>query len=288
MSAYIPSLLALLAAFLFAVSAHVQSLGLDGKNGQTSSFVIIVTTSLFLWLASPFLVQHWIWWSWATALFALSGLLRPTISVSLWTQGIHFLGPTRNSALGATGPVFTAIFAYLIVGEQMTLPIAIGTGAVIAGILVTSMRGRNSKADWPLWAILFPLASELCRAIAHSLTKLGFDEIPDPFFAALMATTMGAVALSVRFAVKGEAPDLKSPGLKYFVMTGAITSVAIYCLNVALELGKVITVIPIVAITPVFAMLLSMFVFGRETLTWRIYITIALVVPGVILVSLSR
>ncbi len=288
MSAYIPSLLALLSAFLFAVSAHVQSLGLDGKNGQTASFVIIATSSAFLWLASPFLVQNWIWLSWATALFALSGLLRPTISVSLWTQGIRYLGPTMNSALGASGPVFTAIFAYLIVGEQMTLPIAIGTGAVIAGILVTSLRGKNSKSDWPLWAILFPLTSELCRAIAHSATKVGFSEIPDPFFAALMATTMGAITLAVRFAFQGRMPDLKTPGMKYFVMTGAITSAAIYFLNIALELGKVITVIPIIAVTPVFAMLLSLFVFGRETLTWRTYATIALVVPGVILVSLSQ
>ncbi|MEM6495914.1 MAG: DMT family transporter [Pseudomonadota bacterium] len=288
MSAYIPSLLALLSAFMFAVSAHVQSMGLDGKNGQTASFVIIITTAGFLWMASPLLVQHWNWWSWATALFALSGLLRPTISISLWTQGIRYLGPTRNSALGATGPVFTAIFAFLIVGEQMTLPIAIGTGAVIAGILVTTLRGKNSKADWPLWAILFPLTSELCRAIAHSLTKVGFSEIPDPFFAALMATSMGAFALAVRFAAQRQVPDLRTPGLKYFVMTGAITSAAFYFLNVALELGKVITVIPIIAVTPVFAMLLSMFVFGRETLTWRTYLTIALVVPGVILVSLSR
>ena len=82
-------------------------------------------------------------------------------------------------------------------------------------------------------------------------------------------------------------PNLKTPGLKYFVMTGAITSAAFYFLNVALELGKVITVIPIIAVTPVFAMLLSLFIFGRETLTWRTYLTIALVVPGVILVSLS-
>lgn len=288
MSAYIPSLLALLSAFMFAVSAHVQSIGLDGKNGQTASFVIIVTTAGFLWLASPFLVQHWIWLSWATALFALSGLLRPTISVSLWTHGIRYLGPTTNSALGASGPVFTAIFAYLIVGEQMTLPIAVGTAAVIAGILVTSGRGKNSKMDWPLWAILFPLASELCRAIAHSATKVGFSEIPDPFFAALLATTVGVIALAMRFAAQGRMPDFKTPGLKYFIMTGVITSAAIYFLNVALELGKVITVIPIIAVTPVFAMLLSMFVFGRETLSWRTYVTIALVVPGVILVSLSQ
>ena len=59
-------------------------------------------------------------------------------------------------------------------------------------------------------------------------------------------------------------------------------------LKLALEIGKVITVIPIVSISPIFAMLLGLFFFGKETITWRTFVTIVLVVPGVVLVSLSR
>ncbi|MGI9477255.1 MAG: DMT family transporter [Hyphomicrobiaceae bacterium] len=288
MSAYLPSILALAAAFLFAVSAHVQNIGLDGKNAQTASFVIIVTTAAMFWLAAPIFVETTNWWTTATLLFAASGLLRPTLSISLWTHGIRLLGPTLNSGIGAIGPIFTAIAAYVIVGEQMTPPIAVGTALVVAGIFVASVRGRSSIRSWPWWAILLPMAAELLRAIAHSITKVGFDEVPDPFFAALMATTVGAVTLSTRFLAEGRKPDFRTPGLKWFVLTGVITSVAFFILNIALEIGKVITVIPIVAISPVFAMLLGLLVFGKETITWRTFVTIALVVPGVVLVSLSR
>ncbi len=288
MSAYLPSILALVAAFLFAVSAHVQNIGLDGKNAQTASFVIIVTTAAMFWLAAPVFVETTNWWTTATFLFAASGLLRPTLSVSLWTHGIRLLGPTLNSGIGAIGPIFTAIAAYVIVGEQMTVSIAIGTAAVVAGIFVASFHGKSSVKSWPWWAILLPMAAELLRAIAHSITKVGFDEVPDPFFAALMATTVGAVALSIRFLVEGRKPDFQTLGMKWFILTGVITSVAFFILNIALEIGKVITVIPIVSISPIFAMLLGLFFFGKETITWRTFVTIALVVPGVVLVSLSR
>lgn len=170
----------------------------------------------------------------------------------------------------------------------MTVPIAIGTAAVVAGIFVTSYRGKSSVASWPWWAILLPMGAELLRAIAHSITKVGFDEVPDPFFAALMATTVAAVALSARFLAEGRKPDFHSPGMKWFVLTGIITSVAIFILNIALEIGRVITVIPIVPISPIFAMLLSLLVFRKEKITWRTFVTIVLVVPGVVLVSLSR
>lgn len=288
MSAYLPSLLALAAAFLFAVSAHVQNIGLDGSNGQTATLVIVVTTAVMFWVGAPVFATNMAWFTGAALLFAASGILRPTISVSLWTHGIRLLGPTLNAGLGSSGPIFTAIFAYLIIGEVMTTPVAIGTGLVVAGILVAAMRGSGHQSSWPAWAILLPMSAELCRAIAHSLTKYGYDEVSDPFFAGLLATTTGAVVLSARYLAQGQRITLNGPGIGWFVLAGAINGVAIFVLNVALQLGKVITVIPIVASSPLFAMLLGLFVFGREQLNWRTYATIALVVPGVILVSLSH
>ena len=44
--------------------------------------------------------------------------------------------------------------------------------------------------------------------------------------------------------------------------------------------------VPIVSATPVFTMLLGLLVFGREIVTWRTVATIALIVPGVVLVAL--
>ena len=288
MNAYLPSLLALLAAFMFALAAHIQNIGLNRTNGQIASLVIVLTTAGLFWIIAPLILNPAHFLTSAALLFAFSGLLRPTISVSLWTHGIRLLGPTLTSGLGASGPIFAALFAFLLLGEVMTLPVAIGTLLVIAGILVATLRGKASKADWPLWAISLPMGAELCRAIAHSFTKIGFDEVNDPFFAGLMATTTAAVLLTARYVAQGQRLDFRASGNVWFVICGLFSGGGILVLNVALQLGQVITVVPIVSTTPLFAMLLGLLIFGREKLTWQTFVTIGLIVPGVMLVSLSQ
>jgi len=58
-------------------------------------------------------------------------------------------------------------------------------------------------------------------------------------------------------------------------------------LNTALLRGHIVTVVPIVACSPVFTMLLSVLVFRRERLTPRTVLAVALVVPSVIFIALN-
>ena len=199
---------------------HIQHIGLDGTNGQTATLVIVLTTAVLFWIGAPFFATDMAWFSGAALLFAASGILRPTISISLWTHGIRLLGPTLNAGLGSSGPIFTAIFAYLIVGEIMTTPVAIGTGLVVAGILVAALRGSTHQSHWPAWAVLLPMSAELCRAIAHSLTKLGYGEVSDPFFAGMLATTTGAIVLSARYIAQGQRVSATGPGIGWFIFVG--------------------------------------------------------------------
>ena len=155
--------------------------------------IVVATTAGLHWLAAPFTVSPAFWLSGAALLFALSGLIRPTLSVSLWVEGIKRLGPTLNAGFSASGPVFGATFAILLLGESLTTPIGLGTLGVVAGILVSSWRQKGIAQQWPLWAIALPLGAAACRAAAHAITKLGFEDIANPVFAGLVSTT---VALS--------------------------------------------------------------------------------------------
>ena len=58
-------------------------------------------------------------------------------------------------------------------------------------------------------------------------------------------------------------------------------------LNTALLRGHIVTVVPIVACSPVFTMLLSVAVFRREKLTARTVLAVFVVVPSVILIALG-
>ena len=284
---HFPIVLALVAAFLFAIAAHVQHQGLTKDNTRQASLVVVATTAVLHWLIAPLTISPSYWFTTAALLFALTGLIRPTITVSLWVEGVRRLGPTLNAGLSASGPFFGAVFAVLILGEVLTTKIAIGTTAVICGILITSIRTKGVAYDWPIWALSLPLGAAAGRAIAHSMTKLGYAEVSSPVFVGLVSSTVALVILLIRSATSPECFIWRPRETSWFVWSGILSTGGVFALNVALQKGQVLSVSPIVATSPVFALLLAIFVFRKESITWRTTATIALVVSGVILVILG-
>ena len=284
---YLPIIFALIAAFMFALSAHVQHLGLSANNTRQATLIIIATTAALHWLVAPFFVLSSYWVPGAILLFVLSGLLRPTLSITLWVDGINRLGPTLNAGLSASGPMFAAAFAVVLLGEPLTVQIALGTLAVIFGIMISTWRPKGIAHQWPMWALLLPLGAAICRAAAHSVTKLGFGVVPSAVFAGLVASTVSFFILAVRFRLAGETFNSRPIEYFWFFLSGATGCIGVFALNVALVHGQVVVVSPIVASSPVFALLLAILVFRRETLTWQTVATIAMVVIGVVLVILG-
>ncbi|MEO8651066.1 MAG: hypothetical protein ABI391_02120 [Hyphomicrobiaceae bacterium] len=73
----------------------------------------------------------------------------------------------------------------------------------------------------------------------------------------------------------------------WFVASGIAAAVSLHFLNSALQIGTLVTVVPIVSAAPVFTMLLGLIVFRREAFSWRTVLTIALVIPVVVLVAVK-
>lgn len=278
------AIIALVAAFFFALSAHVQNMGSKSTSTQVGTLVLIGSQALIFALAAIFIVKWDYWTSGALVLFAAAGLLRPTLSIALWIEGIKRLGPTLNAALTSSGPLFAAIFGILLLGETLTPMIAGGIALVVAGVLVPTLMTRGIMSTFPAWAVLLPLGAAALRNVAHAVTKVGFAEVPSPLFAALVGTLVSLILVAGQFFARRQRIEGRLGDYRYFVLSGMITALAVYLLNQALDLGQVITVAPLVASSPVFSALLGYFVFGRETLNWRTWLTIALVVPGVVLI----
>jgi DME family drug/metabolite transporter len=276
------AIIALVAAFFFALSAHVQNMGPRSTSTQGGTLVLIGTQALIYSVAALFIVKWDYWMSGAVVLFAAAGMLRPTLSIALWIEGIKRLGPTLNAALTSSGPFFAAIVGILILGETLTPTIAAGITLVVAGVLVPTLVTRGIMATFPAWAVL--LGAAALRNVAHAITKVGFADVPSPLFAALVGTLVSLVLVAGQFIIRRQRIEGRLGDYRYFALSGIITALAVYLLNQALELGQVITVAPLVASSPVFSALLGNFIFGRETLNWRTWLTIALVVPGVVLI----
>ena len=285
--AYFASALALAAAVLFALSAHIQNMSPKTTSTEAGTLVIVSTQAAIYAVIALFFVKASYWFTTAALLFAATGLIRPALSIALWIEGIKRLGPTLNSALTSSSPFFAAVAGILILGEQLTPWIAVGIVLVIAGAVAPALRKSGMAYAFPVWALLIPLCATALRNIAHAITKLGFAEVPSPIFAALVATCVSLVLIGGRFLITNQPIEGNLRDYRFFVASGITAALAVYLVNLALLRGQVITVAPLVATSPIFSALLGYYVFGRETLTWRTFLAIALVVPGVILIVLS-
>lgn len=281
-----PVLLALNSAVLFALAIQVLNLGLKHADPETGSLLHIAATTVFYWLLSPLFVEAAFWLTTATLLFCAVGLFRPVLSANLALQGVRLLGPTLTSTLAATSPLFGVLFGVGLLGEQLSLPVLVGTGAIMAAMVVLAQRGGGPQ-DWPLWALLLPLGAAFFRSGGHLLTKVGFAEVASPYYAAMISYTVSCALAAGAHRLRRRRIAWRSRGLFWFVLAGIINGLSVLSLNSALHLGDIVTVVPIVSCSPFVTMLLSVLVFRRETITRRSLLAMLLVVPGVILIALS-
>lgn len=279
-------LLALNSSFLFALSIQFSRIGLRHTDPSTGVLVEIGTSTALHWLLSPFFVEARFWLMPALLLFAAIGLFRPAVSARLARYSTRTLGPTLTSTLAGTSPFFGVALGVLALGERLSPALAVGTVGIVAGVMLLSWRGRATR-DWPLWAVLLPLGAALIRALANLVAKIGMVSLPSPFFVGLVGYT---VSLAVTLAATRRLPVadiIGNKGCKWFMLTGVINSVSVFSLNLALTKGTLVVVSPILACSPVFALLLGKLVFGEETIDRRIVLTMLLVVPSVVLITLA-
>ncbi len=290
-----PILLSLISAGLFSVSILVLHQGLRHADSESGSLIQISATALCYWLFAPWLVDSWMWLTTAAVIFAAVGLIKPFLSANAALLSVHYLGPTPTATLAATSPLFAAVFGVFFLDEHLTMPIILGTAAIMGGSILLAQQGRGQgdaarRAAWPLWALLLPLAAAFIRAAADSFTKFGMLELPSPYFAGLVSFSVSTViALTFYTARRRRLPQMgRGHGNGWFVAAGVINAVAVYCMNSALQLGDIIIVIPLVSASPLLTLLLSVFVVRRETITRHSLLAVLLVVPGVIVIALGR
>lgn len=286
-----PILLALSSATLFAISIQILHQGLRYTDSETGSLLQILATTICYWILAPWLLESWYWLTPAALLFAAVGLFKPSVSANASMLGLHYLGPTPTSTLAASSPLFAAAFGVMFLDERLTLPIIVGTFAIMAGSVTLAQNGRGqAQRAWPLWALGLPLLAAFVRASGDGVTKFAMAELPSPYFAGLVSFSVSLiVAVCVYGARHRTLPRL---GVRYgtgwYFLAGTINAISVFCLNKALQLGELIVVVPIVSASPFITLLISMIFIRRENITRNSLMAVILVVPGVVMISLGR
>ena len=283
-------LFALAASVIFAIGVQFQHLGLTRVGSRSGAAISIFSSMVLYWLVSPWMLDGAHWSHPAVFLFVAIGLFRPALSANLAVAGMRHLGPTLATTLSSVSPVFSVAMGVLWLGEALNWATVLGTAGIIAAVAMLAKRDSKIPVTWPLWALALPVAAAAVRSIGHVLSKIGMESIPDPYFAGLVGFAVSTMVMLVVQKLKPEPQRIRwrSREPYWFVLGGATMGIALLCLNTALMRGELVTVIPIVATSPVFTMLLSIYVFRKEKLTPRIILAVLVVVPAVILIALNR
>ena len=281
-----PVLLSLAAAILFAFGYQLSRLALRTVDSQTAVLWQIGTSVSIYWVAAPFYMEAWYWTASVLPLLVLLGCFRPLLSANLGMAGTRILGPTISATLSATSPLFGVALGVVLLAEALSWEIAVGSVGIVAGVILISARGRTSRT-WPLAALLLPIGAALVRSLSHAFSKIALEEVPSPFFVALVAYSVSFVlalanqARTGRPAFRAVAPE----AVKWLLATGAMYGIAVLVLNTALLHGRLIVVTPIIACAPLFTLLLGAAVFREDAITRRVVLAVLIVVPSVALIG---
>jgi drug/metabolite transporter (DMT)-like permease len=285
-----PQLIALAAALSYATSGISARRGLRYSTPITVTLVSLLIHALGLWallLATSGVpaVSPWVLF-----LFFITGTLQPLIRVFTYA-GIFYMGAARGTTVRGSHPLFSTTIAILILGESPSLWIIVGTILIVGGVTLISWRTEAQRASFRLWHIAFPLGAALLAGISHPIRRYALGLANEPLF---FAATVGLVSLCwmggyLLSPLAKERPVWHRQAIKPFLMAGVFETLGILLVIVALSMGQVVIVSPIVATSPLWILVgTGLFLRGIENLTLRTVAGAVCVVSGTIAISLVR
>ena len=279
-----PTLLALGAAFCFALALILTQFGLRTMPSWRSPLYSIGGALVVAWLAAILFVD---WQSFnldAALIFAAVGCIFPVVVSILAVRSNERLGPAVAGAVGNVTPIFAVLGAVLFLGEHLGLLQLAGLAMVVGGVALLALRGGTGGRHWSVWVLGLPLAAALVRGAIQPAIKTGLALWPEPLAAAAIGYALSSVvivSLVGRRALR-EGPAIRS-GVLWFLAVGFANGTATFLLYAALGLGSITVVAPLVALFPLMGVVMSWIFLRGEQLHAIGLLGILVSVGGVII-----
>ncbi len=203
-----PELMALLAATCWATASTfsvgpTQRLGAIGFSRLRMAFA-----TLLLWaLALASGGWHSLHAS-AMGLLALSGLIGIFVGDTALFACMNRLGPRRSGVLFACHALFSALLAWVWLGEVLWGWALLGSAMLMGGVMIAILWGKRSN-EAHLWeqtrgplavAVALGLLAALCQSLATLMLKPLMTTGIDPIAASAVRTTLACAAHGVLWA----------------------------------------------------------------------------------------
>ena len=289
MTGLLPQAVGLITALTYAASIISARRGLQYSNATTVTYLSLLFQTVTLWTLA-FLVTG-IPAVGKTFLLAavLVGFLMPMVRLLTYT-GIAKVGAARGAALRSTHPLFSAMLALAFLGETATAWGLTGVLLVVAGIVLISWREEGKRAPVPWWHNLYSILAAVLAALVHNLVRFSLHSAGYPI---LFAAIVGFVSLATFTGYLRARPGSNRPlwsrrAMAPFLATAALENLGFLLFNVALSIGPVVLVTPMVATQPMWVLLFTVaFLRSVELVTPRTAAGSAVVVAGTVAITLG-
>lgn len=301
--------LALLASLFSALQAVAVEHGLS--NGEyaeqrspalAAAVISIVVSVLVFW---TLLVARGVSVTdatlWKLAPFVVAGLGNPAAFRLLYFRSIDRIGARISAAVVSANPAVAAILAVPILGERFTLLTALGLLCIVAGaIVLQAARAEDDDSDDLLVEelarleprdLVLPLAAMCLLACSFVLVKIGLDGYGHTLVGTAVGQTAALAGFVALFGVSQ--PSRRQVGIRdrtalvAFTLAGVFVAANWLAWFSALQLGTVVTVVPLANVYPLFIVAISYALIRRVPKSPRIVAGIATIVVGATLMQLA-
>jgi drug/metabolite transporter (DMT)-like permease len=280
-------IIAICSAMGWAVDSVLVRLGLRQSNifaAMVMSYAVSITfawTYLIATTSLEFLLSP------AMIYYVISGCMQPLLARALFYEGITRMGVARAGPLRGAEPLFAALIAIAVLGEEPGLFVYLGTLLIVASLWLISGK-QQGEMKWRLVDALLPVTAALISAISQALRKQALQIVPDPVVAVAMVTTVSLILLLIFAFGTHRAEQFRMPRQSFaYFLCAALVATAAQVLNfIALSRGQLAVIIPLLNTTPLFSVLFSViFLRHVETVNARVILGAALMVGGVVLIT---
>ncbi|MFQ6053479.1 MAG: EamA family transporter, partial [Candidatus Bathyarchaeia archaeon] len=170
-------LLSLFTAFCYGSSAVLARKGMRDSNPLTGALIAVLVQVLILSMVLSASLPARLDWA-AIAYFVASGILASTFGRLFNFMSIERLGVPVSASIIGSSPLFSTLFAVLLVGEEVSVTTLMGTVLVVFGIALTS-GGDRGGFTLRSSAVVLPVLAAAFYGSSSAVRKLGLIILPE-------------------------------------------------------------------------------------------------------------
>ncbi|HEX7227959.1 MAG TPA: DMT family transporter, partial [Candidatus Binatia bacterium] len=264
--------------------------GLNYSSALLATLVSLASRTIMLWLTVVFSGGIPQFSPQALWVFVGLGVLQSATSL-LTFVGLQRIGTARSQPLRNTYPLWSSLIAITFMHEQAGPPVLAGTILVVLGVALITWQPDTKTMDYCWWHVLYSLGAGILAGVAFPLRRYGLTITNEPvFFAAIVAVVSLLCSLPYAWISHRNQSIVWHPkALMHFSASGLFEGLGALLSLMALSVGTVVVVSPIVATTPLWNLLIAyLFLREREKLNARTALGTIAVVGGTIAITQGR